>query len=388
MVNSVLRRTISTKIKLPPQFARNQLLPVRSTTLSNELNGILNTFKPPIRYALAYGSGVFPQKSYTYLQDQPTPMLDFIFAVSHPNHWHSMNLHHNPTHYSIPARLVGSDSVAWLQENGPGAGVWFNVQAKINDRVIKYGVVSIDSLCNDLLDWNTLYLSGRMHKPTHILRDDPRVRLAQQVNLASAIRVSLLLLPETFNEESLYQTITGLSYTGDFRMNWGGENPKKVENIVERQIELFRILYRPLIYSLKSHLIFNPLDNSSSASTTYEKGVFVQDYSPQSRAKLLQKLPIQLKERIRTSYDQQSNLQQALSSEPLSTTTTSSDELEILTKITTDNGRFQESLRSALIDIVARPTLHQSLKGIFSAGPIKSIRYAANKVLKRFTASS
>ncbi|POW19179.1 hypothetical protein PSHT_04992 [Puccinia striiformis] len=343
MVNSVLRRTISTKIKLPPQFARNQLLPVRSTTLSNELNGILNTFKPPIRYALAYGSGVFPQKSYTYLQDQPTPMLDFIFAVSHPNHWHSMNLHHNPTHYSIPARLVGSDSVAWLQENGPGAGVWFNVQAKINDRVIKYGVVSIDSLCNDLLDWNTLYLSGRMHKPTHILRDDPRVRLAQQVNLASAIRVSLLL-PETFNEESLYQTITGLSYTGDFRMNWGGENPKKVENIVERQIELFRILYRPLIYSLKSHLIFNPLDNSSSASTTYEKGVFVQDYSPQSRAKLLQKLPIQLKERIRTN------------------------ELEILTKITTDNGRFQESLRSALIAI--------------------SIRYAANKVLKRFTASS
>ncbi|KAI9621883.1 hypothetical protein KEM48_007491 [Puccinia striiformis f. sp. tritici PST-130] len=97
MVNSFSRRTMSTKIKLSPQFARNQLLPVRSTTLSNELNGILNTFKPPIRYALAYGSGVFPQKRYTYLQDQPTPMLNFIFAVSHPNHWHSMNLHHNPT---------------------------------------------------------------------------------------------------------------------------------------------------------------------------------------------------------------------------------------------------------------------------------------------------
>ena len=30
---------------------------------------------------------------------------------------------------------------------------------------IKYGVVTMDSLCKDLIEWNTLYLSGRMHKP-------------------------------------------------------------------------------------------------------------------------------------------------------------------------------------------------------------------------------
>lgn len=32
-------------------------------------------------------------------------------------------------------------------------------------RLIKYGVVSSSTLCQDLQNWTTLYLSGRMHKP-------------------------------------------------------------------------------------------------------------------------------------------------------------------------------------------------------------------------------
>jgi translocator assembly and maintenance protein 41 len=82
--------------------------------------------------------------------------------------------------------------------------------------MIKYGVVSIDRMCKDLLNWETLYLAGRMHKPVKILKDDPRVRLAQQVNLASALRTALLLLPKDFTEEKLYTTISSISYKGNF----------------------------------------------------------------------------------------------------------------------------------------------------------------------------
>lgn len=372
---SSARRTL----KLPLQFAQNQLLPVKPE-LSGQLTAIVNSFRPPIRYALAYGSAIFPQKSYS---DHHRPMLDFIFAVSHPSHWHSINLQHNPHHYSLPARLAGSPAITWLQEHGPGAGLWFNVEANVHDRVIKYGVVSIDTLCNDLLDWNTLYLSGRMHKPTHIIRDDPRVRLAQQVNLASALRTALLLLPERFDELALYRTIAGLSYRGDFRMRWA-ENPEKVNNIVSQQLPLLRLLYRPLLNALKSHV--KPHETFSEPSSR----IFIQESSPRARAELLAKLPIQLKERIRTLYDRRWNLKLALSSNSSSSPSErlhSSDELDILTRMATDEG-FQDTLREALVDLVARPALYQSVKGIFSAGPIKSAKYAANKVLKRFTPAS
>lgn len=39
----------------------------------------------------------------------------------------------------------------------------------LGTRLIKYGVVSTQTLCEDLTTWKTLYLSGRMHKPVRSL---------------------------------------------------------------------------------------------------------------------------------------------------------------------------------------------------------------------------
>jgi translocator assembly and maintenance protein 41 len=57
-------------------------------------------------------------------------MLDFMFAVTHPAHFHSINLTQHPSHYAMYARTFGSSFVTKVQEIGPG--VWFNafVQAK------------------------------------------------------------------------------------------------------------------------------------------------------------------------------------------------------------------------------------------------------------------
>ena len=41
----------------------------------------------------------------------------------------------NPHHYSLPMRILGSDAVAWMQEKGLGAGVWFNVGVEVNGKV-------------------------------------------------------------------------------------------------------------------------------------------------------------------------------------------------------------------------------------------------------------
>lgn len=103
----------------------------------------------------------------------------------------------------------------------------------------------MDNLTSDLLTWRTIFLAGRMHKPIRIIKDDPRIRLTQQVNLASALRTALLMLPAEFSETQLFEAITSLSYLGDPRMvrSLPLEDGNKVQNIVEKQGPLFRELY-------------------------------------------------------------------------------------------------------------------------------------------------
>jgi mitochondrial translocator assembly and maintenance protein 41 len=114
--------------QLPHNFGANQLLSVPTTT-RHLLESIVSQFDAPIRYAFAYGSGVFEQDGY--LTNTPNrPMLDFMFAVSHPSHWHSINLARHPSHYALHARLFGSDFVSRMQDLGPG--VWFNPYVTVN----------------------------------------------------------------------------------------------------------------------------------------------------------------------------------------------------------------------------------------------------------------
>jgi len=47
--------------------------------------------------------------------------------------------------------------------------------------------------------------------------------------------------------------ICNLSYDGDFRM-LVGENPNKVRNIVEGQMELFRQLYAPVVAAQSNYM--------------------------------------------------------------------------------------------------------------------------------------
>lgn len=360
--------------QLPANFGRNQLIPV-PPDLERDCQRIVATFKAPIRYAFGYGSGVFPQKSY---QDQPRPLLDFIFAVSHPSHWHSINLQQNPKHYAAPLRWFGSGPISWLQEKGPGAGVWFNVDVELEGRRLKYGVVSLDSLCADLLDWQTLYLAGRMQKPVYILRDDARVRLANQVNLASALRAALLTLPSSFSEIDLFAAVAGLSYRGDFRMSLG-ENPRKVRNIVDAQLDQFRALYRPLVRAFKNV----SYSGAHLAPGVGEVRLLEQDMDPRARGETARKLPTGLRDKVEAWYDRKWNLQRAQRRaklrkgeevEPVRET----DEAALWAKIAGDDG-FDEVVSRGIASIVGRPTFNQSLKGILSAGPTKSLSYIVPK---------
>lgn len=148
----------------------------------------------------------------------------------------------------------------------------------------------MDNLCSDLLNWRSLYLAGRMHKPLRIIKDDARVRLTQQVNLTSAVRAALLTLPAEFPETRLFETIAGISYSGDPRMMLPAENRGKVGNIVRKQAPQFRELYHRLVVGL-------PGVHWPAHSATIQ-----QDVSAHTRSAHLKKLPSNLLAGVKRNY--------------------------------------------------------------------------------------
>ncbi|KAF9200079.1 Mitochondrial translocator assembly and maintenance protein 41 [Haplosporangium sp. Z 27] len=340
--------------RLPPKFGDNQHIDIDAEAWER-LKSVVDTIhhKAPIRYAFAYGSGVFAQHGY---DTKKKPMVDFIFAVSHPQHWHSLNLQANPHHYSFLGKL-GSKAVAMTQER-LGAGVYFNPYVEVNGMTIKYGVVSIDTLCNDLLNWETMYVSGRLHKPVKILIDDPRTRLSNQVNLFNATRVALLSLPTKFTSEELFTKIAGLSYTGDFRMSIG-ENPHKIQNIVKAQLAQFHRLYDPLLANL-------------SNVTTLREGFLEQDDSALVRSRTFNKLPPKLKQGVLYRYHS------ALSKAGVEIVKEEGNEIQSVATAPD----LPQYLEKTIHSIVQIPAFTQSVKGIASSGLIKTGKYGLEKLGK------
>ncbi|MBE7181544.1 MAG: hypothetical protein INR71_10115, partial [Terriglobus roseus] len=152
------------------------------------LQHMLWDFRAPVRYAFAYGSGVFAQDTVSSSQSSYNPalsphpnppeavvkwqrgggkMIDMMFGVSYTQHWHSLNLTQHRGHYSFLGSL-GSAVVSRVQDRW-GAGVYFNPYITVDGAMIKYGVVNLDTLARDLSTWDTLYLAGRLQKPVKIL---------------------------------------------------------------------------------------------------------------------------------------------------------------------------------------------------------------------------
>lgn len=255
--------------QLPESYARNQHIDI-SQNSTDSLRSILWKFDAPIRYAFAYGSGVFSQ-GYS----NPDTQTDLIFAVTYPDHWHSINMKYNPDHYSS-LKFFGSSVVSKFQE--VGAGVYFNPFVEIDGQLVKYGVVSVDRLVSDLSQWNSFYLAGRLQKPVKILRDDTMIRYWNQQNLRAAATLAFLELPEDtkFDEFQFYRNITSLSYRGDVRYTLGAENPKKIDNIVEKNFEYFQQYYSPIMSEVieKKNFLLPPGFTKENAARKLEGIIF------------------------------------------------------------------------------------------------------------------
>ncbi|EOO01148.1 putative mmp37-like protein [Phaeoacremonium minimum UCRPA7] len=371
------------------------------------LRQILWQFRAPIRYAFAYGSGVFPQSKASgrtptdeelrrihpkaplavqRAQDGTPKMIDFIFGVTFTQHWHSLNLNQHRDHYSWLGSL-GSGAVSHVQDRW-GAGVYFNPYVIVNGILIKYGVVNLDTLCKDLSEWDTLYLAGRLHKPVKILRDDARVRLANQMNLLSALRTALLLLPPEFSEQDLYATIAGISYLGDPRMSFPTENPRKVANIVGNNLPNFRRLYAPLIETLPNVEFDDPACKSRDWLSNPESNLHMrQDMDPVKRGNMVRRLPKAFRSRLYFQYQKKFAIPQ-IEFDAMMEASQTEDSTSFKRR---QGGGFEqriaqdepEQLRSYVRTVIKQtinwPSTTQSLKSGLTAGFGRTWRYLGEK---------
>lgn len=337
---------------------------------------ILRQF-PPILAAFAYGSGVIEQGGYSYsyslpnnrsafLQEEantntpplPLPMVDLIFVVEDSMNWHEDNKASNPEHYTTPIPFSAS-YIAYIQDNF-GAGMWYNAMVRMNtsrypNRLMKYGVINRSKFIEDLTQWKYLYVAGRLHKPVKILKLplDTMITEAIEINKSHAVRTSLLLLPNTFTELDLFMKTASLSYIGDPRMGIG-ENPKKVENLVTPIVPVYKELY---IKTLNEFAASVNLVIPSLHDVHLGKKGYMQDICPNIRWKLCEGLPSTMKKLLMIK-----GRERYLREKP-------------------PGGN---AIRSALSSIVARSASAQSIKGIITAGIVKSSYYLFQKIKKRF----
>lgn len=305
---------------------------------------LLETFDPKfIRYAFRYGSSAFKQSGYTAAENQ-SGMLDLMIVTrGDPFEFHKSNLERNRDHYSRLVRSEFGQRRLLQAVQDAGAGVFFNTDVKLNGQRAKYGIVSDRRFRQDLTQWDTLYLAGRLHKPVgDLIEPDAEITEAKRANLIYAFHAGILLLTEKFTRTELLEAIVSISYLGDIRRLLA-ENPNKVRNIVQGQGQELWKLYEPLLDEVGYSRHLQKLDAAG------EK--WSQDFSLECRNLRLLCIPNSVKSRIGRPNDYD------------------------VTPV---------KMRKALADIARWPSVVQSFKGVLTADPSTSTRYLLAKIAKRF----
>ncbi len=361
---------------------------------SSDYEALLQRF-PETRFAFAYGSGAIEQGGYSdrYTGDPAdAPMLDLIFAVDDPVSWHLENKRLNPGHYtsllSALPHLSGTSNmaltlnrwqaivIAYFQEEY-GAKVWFNAMVPMgipsaSKRLMKYGVISTTALIEDMQNWHSLYIAGRLHKPIRVIYSNAQTfttastshtseidfHALMKQNYKYAVATAVLLnapdqadssankidnsKSELLSEHDLYLSIAGLSYTGDPRMSIA-ENPDKVANLVHPIEENYQNLYRSIIKNL-----------------TKLSGMKIV-YDANNRTDIKLKICPKSFNRVYLYEQLAPNIRKQLTSHNLSRTT----------------------LSSSITRIVRSSATSQSIKGLVTVGFLKSAVYSWQKIKKR-----
>ena len=257
-------------------------------------------------------------------------------------------------------KLLGPKVIGEFQDRY-GAKCYFNTLIPFEDGLIKYGVISRNNIISDLLDWESLYIAGRLQKPVRMVKEtqkeqDSELHMALRMNLKNALHVALLMLPEMFPEDQLYKKLVGLSYEGDFRMAVG-EDKGKVKKITQGSFTDLQRIYANQLTKM-SDFIYE--------SGGKDRKIFQQDMSPGARHFHLTMLPKNMQEILVSIWNRDGKWR----------------DVEDVLRSAAYHRDVDQFILECLQYVVARPAMVQATKGVVSAGFKKTVIYSSQKVKK------
>lgn len=284
--------------------------------------------RPDVKAAYGYGSGIFKQSGYT---DKDKPQIDLILVVDNLKDWHLKNIKLNPKDYSFTGKVFFKNASESKLKGNTGITYLSNIEE--NNLVFKYGTIELKDLEKYLTTWESFYLPGRFQKSVYPVVENKSLAKKIDINRQKALYTALLTLPDDKNNLiDIYVQICGLSYLGDTRMKFA-ENPRKVLNIVEGSLDKFKEIY-------KTENEYFKIDKNNEIVINYNKL-----YSD------INKLPSSL--------------------------------LEYLGDDIKDKEVVKEKILAYFTELNKEESTKQTIKGIYTNGIVRSVKYASKKVLKK-----
>ncbi len=284
-------------------------------TLKKEILEFMKN-RPETVAIIGYGSGVSKQKD----QEKRNPQIDLIVVVDDLKKWHKENIEKNPKDYSFTGKLFfKSAPKKWLRSGGQ---IVYMTYIPFNNKKYKIGTIEKDDFLNDLKQWETFYMAGRMQKPILIVKSTKEIDKSIDYNRTAGLLCAKLLLGKgEYDEEYFYTILAGLSYIGDTRMGIA-ENPNKVMNIVKGSFDFYHKTYGKKL----------KIKNNK---------VIIESEKPKD-------LPTNLDNYLKDN-----------------------------------NSDIGDIIREFLVNKNRSQSLVQTIKGLFTTGPIKSIKYVKEKLKRK-----
>ncbi len=282
---------------------------------SKDILNFMST-RPKCIGIIGYGSGINLQKG----QENRKPQIDLIIIVDNLKKWHMKNMKMNPSDYSFSSKLffryINNDLLR------SGGKICYMTYIPFGDREYKIGTIQKNDFLNDLGNWDTFYVAGRMQKPILVVLADDDINKRIDDNRKYAVMATTLINDnKVLSEREFYISLAGLSYIGDTRMGIA-ENPDKVKNIVDGSFDFYHGVYGKLIK--------------------------IKDDNVQLETINIDSLPLELKKYINSS-----------------------------------NENTMDSVYKFLYHKNKDKSLSQTTKGLFTTGPIRSVKYVTEKIKRK-----